>query len=1064
MNKLLLKRWLFLITVLLTANMALAQNYIVSGCPLTQLNGTYVYHSDQRGKPYYQFLNTDDLGTYALGWDGMQWHLGQEIEPGNILTYFTNMATDATPPASGWEGFGTTEPMSVLPEGKKLIFSTLEFNESTFNNGTIPTIITITHNGYDGETFTGSVNDDYIAAGKATVSNVPAGLTAAVKLTSATTVEFKLTGTASSHLGANSISNLTIAFANSAFSGGDASAVANSTKSSLEVKFIEWVYVGTQGFSADRANNTSLAYAPDGTPYVLFTDWANSMKATVMKYDGASWVNVGTPGFTTGTAGGKIAFGPDGLPYVAYQDGGNSKKATVMKYNGSAWVTVGTAGFSAGEVQYVSLDIATDGTLYVAYKDVLNSYKATVMKYNGSAWVGVGIAGFSAGQAYYTSLALGADGNPYVAYQDASSSNKATVMKYDGSAWAAVGTAGFTGSTADYTSLAIASDGTPYIAYEDFANGTKASVMKFDGANWDYVGSPGFSTGYINANSLVFAPDGSLYFAFKDNGTNNKARVMKFNGTDWEDVGNPAFSESGIDHISLAFDADGNPIVAFSDESNGGKASVMKYVVPLPSITWTGTAWDNGTPDASTDAIIAGNYSEATGFTCKDLTVNNGFTLNIAANQTVTVEGDLVNNGTIWLKSSGSLPTGALLNKGTLTNNGSMKAEKRLSANTWHFLGSPMTANIPVESVLLNDYVYSYTRVISAAWDDLAYGDNLIAKTGYLVQTVQSGGKNITLNGNFATGTVDYTLATDGDKWNLVANPFPTPIDLNDVAIIGAVSSFYLWEGANYNAYVKGGASGFRYVPNMTSFFVGASGATKAAIPTLTIGNAAKESNQVYIATKSSNTELIHFTVNNSIGQKDNVYIELNDTDVKALKMFSLINTAPQAYIVEDGENISIKSYLSSKDERIIPIAFESEANGTYTFEMEEFTITDKAYLRDLQTGAWFSLNESTSYEFTHNKANDKLRFELVLNPKTTNFENVETKIAQIYANKDVIYVNLAQAQNTTISVFDLSGRKVKELNTSATSVQINDLQNGTYLVRVNSDKGNAVQKVFIND
>jgi len=489
--------------------------------------------------------------------------------------------------------------------------------------------------------------------------------------------------------------------------------------------------------------------------------------------------------------------------------------------------------------------------------------------------------------------------------------------------------------------------------------------------------------------------------------------------------------------------------------------------------TWTGSSWDNGTPDATKDAIINGNYSEATGFICKDLTVNSGFTLNVPSLQTVTVEGNLVNNGTIWLKSASesTAATGALLTKGTITNNGAMKAEKFLTIpkgvgnGNWHFLASPMVENIAVGNILLGDYVYRYLQ--TPAWESLVFGqDNIASKVGYLVQTVKTGGKNVTFNGTFNTGNFTVPLATAGDKWNLVGNPYPSPLDLNQVSLASASNNFYMWDltTANYLVYAKGGL-GFRYVPSLTGFFTGAFGATKAVSPQLTIPNTARVSNDVFSIRKSkSENKLIHFTVNNSGEKQDNVYILLSDNEVNAPKMFSLDNTAPQSYIFENEQASSIKSYSWSKEERIIPIAFESETSGTYSLNMKEFNISDKAYLRDLQTQAWFSLNESTRYEFTHNASNAKLRFELVLNPKTTGFESVETSIAQIYANKDVIYVNLAQAQNTTISVFDLSGRKVKELTSSAMSIQINDLQNGTYLVRVNSDKGNAVQKVFIND
>jgi hypothetical protein len=53
-----------------------------------------------------------------------------------------------------------------------------------------------------------------------------------------------------------------------------------------------------------------------------------------MKFDGSSWVNVGSAGFSAGAAGNSsLAFSPSGQPNVAYSDGANSEKATVMKYD-----------------------------------------------------------------------------------------------------------------------------------------------------------------------------------------------------------------------------------------------------------------------------------------------------------------------------------------------------------------------------------------------------------------------------------------------------------------------------------------------------------------------------------------------------------------------------------------------------------------------------------------------------------------------------------------------------------------------------------------------------------
>jgi hypothetical protein len=278
------------------------------------------------------------------------------------------------------------------------------------------------------------------------------------------------------------VDNTSIAISNSGtpyVAFWDDAATVNGAATVMKFNGAGWEYVGIEGFSAFQAANLSIAIDAGGTPYVVYSDDSGFLfsKATVKKYDGSTWVNVGAPRFSEGNAGWtSIAIDASGTPYVAYQDDSNAKKATVMKFNGSSWIAVGGVGFSAGEADFTSIAIDTGGTPYVLYEDHGKDDKATVMKYSAGNWVTVGIPGFSAGAVYWPSIAIDPFGTPYVAYQDSVDTDYATVMKFNGSDWVTVGLEGFSAGEAFYTSIAINGQGTPFIGYDDAGVGAATVV------------------------------------------------------------------------------------------------------------------------------------------------------------------------------------------------------------------------------------------------------------------------------------------------------------------------------------------------------------------------------------------------------------------------------------------------------------------------------------------------------------------------------------------------------------------------------------------------------------
>ncbi len=162
-----------------------------------------------------------------------------------------------------------------------LTYANPTLNEANPFNGSISgkTVITLT-----GDTFTGANGENLVTTSKVTVTNVPAGLTAVLVRTSATTAELSYTGTATANANANDVANVTVAFANTAFTGNNAAGVTASTKVDLGLNFADIGITGTvQTFTPNAGTTTgssdaSTAIALDANFMVVADDEASVLR------------------------------------------------------------------------------------------------------------------------------------------------------------------------------------------------------------------------------------------------------------------------------------------------------------------------------------------------------------------------------------------------------------------------------------------------------------------------------------------------------------------------------------------------------------------------------------------------------------------------------------------------------------------------------------------------------------------------------------------------------------------------------------------------------------------
>ena len=141
-------------------------------------------------------------------------------------------------------------------DAASLAYGVTTFAEKAANDGSVGGgAIALT-----GDTLTGGDGDNFVTAGKVTVGNVPAGLTAVVTRTNATGLAVTFTGKASAHTAANSIQNLSITFLDGAFAGGHAAGVVNGVRSDLAIQFNDQPVVSAlaAAFLETGANDGSI--------------------------------------------------------------------------------------------------------------------------------------------------------------------------------------------------------------------------------------------------------------------------------------------------------------------------------------------------------------------------------------------------------------------------------------------------------------------------------------------------------------------------------------------------------------------------------------------------------------------------------------------------------------------------------------------------------------------------------------------------------------------------------------------------------------------------------------
>ena len=277
------------------------------------------------------------------------------------------------------------------------------------------------------------------------------------------------------------------------------------------------------------------------------------------------------------------------------------------------------------------------------------------------------------------------------------------------------------------------------------------------------------------------------------------------------------------------------------------------------STTWDGSAWSNGAPISTTNAIIDANYDTANdgSIDCCSIVINTGNTLTIASGDYANVYGniDVITGGTLLVKSGASLipVSDTCISNGIVTVERRTPSTKRFDYTYW---SSPVTttignALIPTKwepgytftfnTALFYDVESTYMGTFISAnpdgqdddgnsWTHTGTNDQMIPGKGYasMIKSAPAVGiyprsETVSFSGELNTGNISIPISLSqntaelNDDFNLVGNPYSSAINSDDVidSNIGSITgTLYFWTHTNTMSAVYPGLAQNNFSPN----------------------------------------------------------------------------------------------------------------------------------------------------------------------------------------------------------------------------------------------------------
>ena len=381
---------------------------------------------------------------------------------------------------------------------------------------------------------------------------------------------------------------------------------------------------------------------------------------------------------------------------------------------------------------------------------------------------------------------------------------------------------------------------------------------------------------------------------------------------------------------------------------------------------------------------------------------------------------------------------------------------------------------IPSANGAFNEHWLSFTTLSYALSPMLGLAFRTYVGSPYTINFTGS-----PYNGSYSTIiTHTNTAIPANDGWNLIGNPYASPIKWSMVKAMNvavAAGSYYVYHTTGEYTGSWGSYNGTTGVNGATDDISIAQGfwVQTAASTSFTMNNSVRTTTPgTYYGARHALDNEVRLVLNNATNSDEIVtytdvqgHTDLNP-ELDAVKMPA--GSAVSIGFSMSGNEYAIKVLNAITDQTELPLTILVNESGTYTLSAATLNVHGlPVYLKDAQTNTLTNLADGPIQLTLNANKTYSGRYSVVFRSNNVSgISNVGTHATQIYSFGNRVYVKRSSTDPATISVTNLIGQDVSEINTVSeeTDFELQAIQPWYAIVKVTEGDKVSVAKVLISN